>query len=139
MSFIWCYYKISNIFLFHSKSTKTQFLLFQRNHLFKFTSRDWTLLPIIRYYPVPNIACHVSVSLSLSSVLCILTSFWVLHGPKSWLNYFFKDVFNLFCSFKIFFSDFTAEIRVVRPAHCRHNMSAVNISWIFKLYQTCGK
>ena len=43
-------------------------------------------------------------------VLCISTSFQVHAAPKSWLNYFYLAVFNLFCSFKTFFSDFTAEI-----------------------------
>ena len=32
-------------------------------------------------------------------VLCISTSFWVLPASKSWSNYFFSAVFNLFCSF----------------------------------------
>ena len=27
-------------------------------------------------------------------LLCILTRFWVLRAPKSWLNYFFSAVFN---------------------------------------------
>ena len=47
---------------------------------------------------------------SKSYVLCISTSFWALSAHKSWPNYFFPAVFNLFCSFKTFFSDFTAEI-----------------------------
>ena len=32
-------------------------------------------------------------------LLCILTSFWVLHAPKSWPNHFFQPFFNLFCSY----------------------------------------
>ena len=37
-------------------------------------------------------------------VLCILTSFWVLHAPESWSNYLFSAIFNLFRSFFTFFS-----------------------------------
>ena len=29
-------------------------------------------------------------------LLCISTSFWVLRAPKSWSNYFFSAVFNVF-------------------------------------------
>ena len=47
---------------------------------------------------------------SFAGVLCISTSFWVLHAPKSWSKHFFQPFFNLFCSFQSFFSDFTAEI-----------------------------
>ena len=36
---------------------------------------------------------------SKSFLLCISTSFWVLHAPKSWLIYFFWAVFNLYCKF----------------------------------------
>ena len=43
-------------------------------------------------------------------VLWISTSFQMHAAPESWLNSFFSAVFNLFCSFKTFFSDFTAEI-----------------------------
>ena len=43
-------------------------------------------------------------------VLCILISFWVLRAPKSWSKPFFRPLFNLFCSFQSFFSDFMAEI-----------------------------
>ena len=38
-----------------------------------------------------------------ASLLCILTSFWVLGAPKSWLKYFISAVFKLFCSFQTFF------------------------------------
>ena len=47
-------------------------------------------------------------------LLCISTSFWVLRAPKSWLNYFFSAILNLFCTFQTFFSDFTAEINEKR-------------------------
>ena len=46
--------------------------------------------------------------------MCISTSFWVLRAPKSWSNYFFSAVFNLFCSFQTFFSDFIDEINKKR-------------------------
>ena len=45
---------------------------------------------------------------SNSELLCILTSFWVLRTPESWLKYFFSGL-NLFCSFQMFFSDFSSE------------------------------
>ena len=38
-----------------------------------------------------------------ASLLCILTSFWVLRAPKSWSNYFFSAVFNLFCLLSVNF------------------------------------
>ena len=107
MIFIWCYYKISNIFIFHSKSTKTQFLLFQKNHLFKFTNRDWTLLPIIRYYPVPNIACHVS--LSLSCLCCVFRpAFECCADPKAGQITFFQ----LFSTFSVHLKSFSVISRL---------------------------
>ena len=61
---------------------------------------------------------HISKSNScqwdFDRLLCISTSFWVLHAPKSWSNYFFSYIFNLFCSFQTFFSDFTPEINKKR-------------------------
>ena len=43
-------------------------------------------------------------------VLCILTSFRVMHASESWSKHFFGAIFNLFCSFQTFFSDFLLEI-----------------------------
>ena len=51
---------------------------------------------------------------SNKQMLCISASFWVLRAPKSWSNYFFSAVFNLFCSCQSFFSDLTAEINKKR-------------------------
>ena len=47
--------------------------------------------------------------LYLEYMLCISTSFWVLHAPKSWLKPFF-DVFQPFLFISNFFSDFAPEI-----------------------------
>ena len=40
--------------------------------------------------------------LNWSLVLCILTSFWVLHAPKSWLKIFFSHFSTYFVHFKAF-------------------------------------
>ena len=47
-------------------------------------------------------------------VFCILTSFRVVQAPESFSKHFFGAVFNLFGSFKTFFSDFTSEIKKKR-------------------------
>ena len=62
-----------------------------------------------------SLSCsHISTAAENShlntQMLCISTSFWVLRAPKSWPKHFFQTFFNLFCSFQIFFIDFTAEI-----------------------------
>ena len=51
-----------------------------------------------------------NLNFSISRLLCILTSFWVLGAPESWSNYFFSAVFNLSCSFQTISKDFTPEI-----------------------------
>ena len=57
----------------------------------------------------PSNLCKLK-SIWWGRMLCILTSLWVLHPPKSWSKPFFQQFFNLFCYFQSFFSDFTAEI-----------------------------
>ena len=44
-------------------------------------------------------------------LLCILTSFEVLHTPESWLKHFFQPVLTFFVYFSPFFSDFRPEIK----------------------------
>ena len=44
-------------------------------------------------------------------LLCIWTSFWVLPTPESWLKDLFGAVFNFFCSFQMFFSELSLEIK----------------------------
>ena len=43
-------------------------------------------------------------------MLCILTSFSVLNTPESWSKHFFA-IFNLCCSFQMFFCYFSAEVK----------------------------
>ena len=80
------------------------------NYLPKFS---WFQPGIWQYFCLYSLQSKFSFA-TRQLLLCILTSFWVLRAPKSWSNYFFSAVFNLFCSFQTFFSDFTPEINKKR-------------------------
>ena len=41
-----------------------------------------------------------NLNFSISRLLCILTSFWVLGAPESWSNYFFLPFSTFFADFK---------------------------------------
>ena len=63
-------------------------------------------------------------------LLCISTSFCVLHTPESWLKPFFQPFFNRFCSFPSFFSDFTPEINKKRLTE-RPNKTILTLVYTF--------
>ena len=67
---------------------------------------------------------------NIELLLCIFTSLLVLQPRKSWSKYFFGAVFNLFCSFQMFFSDLSPEIKYKEHNGYSSSYSRNNGKWL---------
>ena len=62
-------------------------------------------------------------------LLCISTSFRVLHAPESWLKYFFSSLFKLSCSCLTLFSEFLvfSILVIIRFVHLMEQKEAFTL------------
>ena len=80
---------------------------------------------------------HLTSSLPVNAINSTITTvvfFNQLSGSAHWSKHFFLAVFNLYCSFQTFFSDFSAEINKKRLKKNKNNIFFVFLlnpqSWL---------